>query len=141
MIVVDLENTISNANHRLWMLTYKNNEEMYKKFQDAFEEDRLNNDVKLFLDSLSKKGYTIVILTAKTYDYFDIVIDWLERYDICYDALVMKPSGDYKFSDLEFKKRYIKNNIDEIEFALNDVGKECALFSNFNIPCLRIVQK
>lgn len=135
MIVIDLENTISNSGHRMHFLYNCDN----KRFQEEFSNDSVNNDVKFFIDSLAHKGHEIIILTAKTANYRQIVIDWLIKNEVFFDALLMKPE-DSKESDISFKEKFVKRNATKILFALNDVGKECAMFAKNNVPCLRIQQ-
>lgn len=144
LVVVDLENTISNASDRLWLLKYKGTskvliEQYDLQFQEGFIDDYINMNVKLFIDSLVKKGYAVVILTAKLEKYRQMVVEWLLKYKVKYDVLVMKQ--DDNISDLEFKEKYIILNKTSIDFALDDVGAVCAMFGEHNIPCLRIEQK
>jgi len=144
LVVIDLEHTISNSSDRLWLLKYNGDSEVLKQeydrqFQESFMDDYLNMNVKLFIDSLVKKGYTIVILTAKKHKYRQLVIEWLHHYKVKYDVLVMKRHENV--SDLDFKENYVKLNKHLITFALDDVGSNCAMFSEHNIPCLRIEQK
>lgn len=137
-VLIDLENTISNSSSRLFLL--KSGDD--KTFQERFVEDTLNMDIKLFIDALYKKGgYNIIILTAKTDDYYNDVSDWLEKYEVRYNMLAMKPVKNAKQNATDFKESFIRNYEDEIAFALDDVGENCALFAKYNIPCLRITQR
>jgi len=145
IVVVDLENTISDARHRMWLLEYNKvpekykNKEYIKQFQESFVDDDINVNVKMFIDSLSKKGHTIVILTAKHERYRNMVAEWLRKYEVKFDVLIMKQSASEE--DLEFKRKYIALNRDVISFALDDVGSICAVFGEYGVPCLRIEQK
>jgi len=143
LVVVDLENTISDSRHRMWLLGYgvddASKKEHYDKFQEEFKYDKLNMNVKMFIDSLVRKGYTIVILTAKLEKYRVMVTNWLVENDVLFSSLVMKKKEN--ISDLKFKENYIIVNQKLITFALDDVGSNCALFGKYNIPCLRIEQK
>jgi hypothetical protein len=145
LVVIDLENTITNASDRMWLLKYEGKSEDMKEhydnqFQEGFVDDHLNTNVKLFMDVLDKNhNNVIVILTAKLGKYRDLVVGWLEHYDVKYNELIMKCCDN--ISDIEFKEGYVKLNKDKIDFALDDVGANCAMFGKYNIPCLRIEQK
>ena len=136
-VIIDLENTLSDSRHRMFLLELGDEQE---EFQLRFKDDKVNHNVKFFMKSLMKKGYAITILTAKIDSYRDMVVDWLKENDISYHYLVMKPE-DSKQNSLEFKESYVLDTTVKISFALNDVGAECAMFEKYNIPCLRIEQK
>ena len=135
-IIFDLENTISNSSHRMHLLYNCK----HKEFQNEFQNDSVNENIKLFMNSIYRQGYKIVILTSKLSKYKLMVIKWLEENDVSYDQLIMKHNM-LDCSDIEFKEEYIKRNKTNIIFAYDDVGKNCALFAKYNIPCLRIEQK
>ncbi len=133
-VIVDLENTLSNSKHRMFLLK-KDNE----KFQKEFTNDTLNVNIYLFIKQLKMfNGYDIVILTAKKIKYKDLVIKWLNKHNVKYDELIMK---DGNMSDIEFKKVYTKIHKEEILFALDDVGANANMIKDEGIPCLRIEQK
>lgn len=135
LVVIDLENTISNSEHRMFMLK----DYPKKEFDEKFIDDSVNENVKLFMDILYKRNCEIVVLTAKLWVYHSLVIEWLEKYKIMYHTLVMKQNAEIK--DLDFKEEYVTKNKSNILFALDDVGANCAMFSKYDIPCLRIEQK
>ena len=143
-VIVDLENTISDARNRLWLLKSESEDQLLKEeynrqFQEGFIYDEINMNVKLFMDALHKKGYSIIILTAKDVDYRSVVVEWLDKYDVSYSLLIMKDND--KISDLKFKEKYVSKIKHDVDFALDDVGANCAMFATHNIPCLRIEQK
>lgn len=142
-VIIDLENTISNSSDRMWLLKYGGSspviQEMYdKQFQEAFMDDYLNMNVKLFMDTLFLNN-NIIILTAKLEKYRNLVVSWLEHYGVKYDSLIMKQNEEE--SDIIFKRKYAALNAGDINFALDDVGANCAMFGEYGIPCLRIEQK
>ena len=144
IVIIDLENTISDARHRMWLLKYDGDDELLKEeynrqFQEGFIYDDINMNVKMFISSLIKKGHMITILTAKHEKYRSMVTEWLYKFEISFDSLVMKTN--HSDSDLEFKRSFASHNRELIDFALDDVGSMCAMYSEYNIPCLRIEQK
>ena len=136
-IIVDLEHTISNASHRIAMK--KNGIEKWR-FQNEFKNDRPNDNVIIFMKQLIATGSYVIILTSKEEKYRKMVTNWLALHEVEYNQLDMKPNGLEVNAEI-FKLHYLNNCELNIDFALNDVGKECAMFDNKNIPCLRIEQK
>lgn len=135
-IVVDLEHTISNANHRISM---KKNGIQKGIFQREFKNDRPNEDVIMFINQLYQAGHYILILSNKHDKFYEVVEKWLSLHEVNYNELVLSPGMDTHAAT--FKEQYIRNCGLKFSFALDDVGQNCAMFARNNIPCLRIVQK
>ena len=134
VIVCDLENTLTNASHRMHLLGKDD-----KKFQNEFIFDKPNNNVILFLESLKKVEDTRVSVTSKHEKYKHLATLWLDHYNVACDALIMMP--DTNVDGNAFKEKYIKTNASRIIFGLDDVGEICKIYSKYNLPCLRIEQK
>ena len=139
-IIIDLEHTISNAWHRIERKKH-NGFHINKDFQEEFVNDRPNNNVIEFMQQLADNNHTLIILSGKDYyKYIDDIRNWLLLHKVPYTQLICKDSASDE-STIDFKERIIKNMISKIDFALNDVGKECEMFGKYNIPCLRIEQR
>ena len=135
-IIVDLEHTISNAWHRI-----KKSKDRGINFQEEFVNDRPNNNIIMFMSQLMDNDSNVIILSAKREKYRQLVINWLNLHSVQYTALIMKPDDLFNYSADEFKKTFIDSYKHKIDFALDDVGRNCAMFANNNIPCLRIEQR
>jgi len=134
-VIVDLEHTISNAWHRI-----NGSDDRGIKFQKDFVNDRPNNNIIQFMLQLEMTGSYVIILSAKKYKHEDDVINWLKLHKVVYSQLIMKEDNSLEHTDT-FKERIIKEHSKRIDFALDDVGRNCAMFYKNNIPCLRIEQK
>jgi hypothetical protein len=58
------------------------------------------------LRGLQRKGYTIIIYTARSWSEYEMTKAWLEKWSIPHDQLIMgKPVGDMWIDDraMEFK--------------------------------------
>lgn len=139
-IVVDLEHTISNAWHRIDKRNSTGGLHLRKDFQEEFINDRPNNNVITFMKQLTDNDHHLTILSAKKEKYKFDIVNWLRLHKVEYNALVLKPDSCTLSSD-EFKEQCIKGFSQKIDFALDDVGKNCAMFARNNIPCLRIEQR
>lgn len=52
------------------------------------------------LKTLKKQGNTIILYSARTWSEYEVTVDWLSRYEIPFDQLVLgKPQGDYWIDD------------------------------------------
>ena len=136
IILVDLENTLSNSKHRMHLL--KKDKE---KFQKEFLNDPPNKNVIDFTNSLYNNNYNfrIVVLSAKRDTYKKDAEKWLRDHEVIYDELIMQREKDKRLP-FEFKSDFIKENKNNILFALDDVGKTCAMIASHFIPVLKIDQ-
>lgn len=134
-VVVDLEHTISNAWHRI-----EASEDRGVRFQKEFVNDRPNENVIMFMEQLIDAGNHITILSAKKEKYKFDVVNWLSLHKVQYSALILKPDTS-RLGAEDFKEKCIKGFSQRIDFALDDVGSNCAMFAENNIPCLRIEQR
>lgn len=133
-LIVDLEGCLSNAKHRMHLLK----ENKFSEFQIQFKNDIINENIDIFIKQFKGlREVEIIILTAKQEEYRELVVKWLEKYNVLYDKLIMKNEN---LSDIKFKERYAKIHKEEILFALDDVGKNAKMFSDNGIPCLRVEQ-
>ena len=49
---------------------------------------------------IKNQGHTIIIYSARTWAEYEMTVDWLDRYGVSYDQLVLgKPQGDYWVDD------------------------------------------
>jgi len=58
------------------------------------------------LQNLKKKGHTIIIYSARSWNEYEMTIQWLEDHQIHYDQVILgKPIGDYWIDDraIQFK--------------------------------------
>lgn len=94
-IILDLDGTIANCNHRLHLLENKEWKEFFK--QSKF--DTVIEPVYKIINQLNN-NYKIVILTSRPQFNHDITIDWLTKNNIDFDALYMRKLGDFRASPI-----------------------------------------
>jgi len=135
-VIIDLEHTLSNANHRLHLLKVCK----YDAFNNEFVRDPINKDVHYFMKSLRKEGHQIIILSAKRIKYSEKVRTWLHGHAVEFDQLIMRADND-KRGIVDFKVGYVLEFKDDILMALDDVGEICKAFCDIGVPCLRIAQR
>jgi len=137
IILVDLENTLSNSAHRMHLLNVDN-----IKFQKEFSNDKPNTNLINFTNSFFNNNYNIIIivLSAKKEKYRKEAELWLKSNGVIYSKLIMQPDKD-KRKPFDFKSDYVKENRTKVLFALDDVGRTCAMIADNFIPVLKIIQE
>ena len=134
IVLVDLENTLSDSGHRMHLI--KSNP---TKFQEEFINDLPDNNVINFTNSWYTNNYNIkvIVLSAKREAHRKIAEEWLEKHKVIYSELVMQGNND-KRTPPEYKADFVKENRNRILFAMDDVGKTCAMIAENYIPVLHV---
>ena len=104
VIISDLDGTISDPSHRLYLYRLRK----YDQFNKAGKDDRPVENVCNVLRNLSEVD--IVIITARDESCRAMTLEWLKLNDVPCDLLLMRPSKDNR-SDFVLKK-----NIFDIQF-------------------------
>ena len=121
-IIVDLDGTLCDCEHRRKL---KDNGKIdFGCFLDPenVAKDPLNNWCRELIMGMGDMGYRIICVSGREDALKDVTKKWLEKYNVPYDGLFMRKSGDYR-KDCEVKieiyNKYIKDNY-EILFIVDD---------------------
>jgi uncharacterized HAD superfamily protein len=93
-IYLDLDGTIANASWRQHYVRTK--PKNWKLFNESMKDDPPYPDIIWLVKTLKAAGNRIIICTGRTEDFRDVTVEWLKRHDVPYDALYMRPAGDYR---------------------------------------------
>lgn len=132
IVLCDVDGTLSDLTHRRhWVNTddEKNAErgcgkarKNWKKFFETMSEDTLRQSTYDILQKYVDDGYTIVLVTARPDDYLVDTVDWMTKYNVHYDFMLMRKAGDYRRDDI-FKQEILDTwfpNKDLIEVVIDD---------------------
>ena len=68
------------------------------------------------LDKLKARGHTIIIYSARSWNEYEMTINWLEENKIPFDQLIMgKPIGDYWIDDRAIRYTSWKDILNQIK--------------------------
>lgn len=142
IVVFDLDGTLADATHRLHLLPEgadKNRTDSWDAFNLACWLDAPIPDNIQLLRSLCRAGHRIVILTGRCDVARMKTIDWLERYQIPYDNLVMRPSYDHR-KDVDFKEDALIriSEIEPILCCFDDLEHVCKHIRGMGITCHQV---
>ena len=117
IIITDLDGTISDCTHRLKY--YRKND--YFKFNELGSEDLPITPIVNILRNCKSEDTDIVVVTARDEYHRPTTLDWLKRYDIPCDNLLMRPSDDNRYDD-EVKLDLFERNYkkEDVWFVLED---------------------
>ncbi len=76
---------------------------------------KVNPGAREALNLLKKKGFILIIYSARTWAEYELTIDWLKRNKIPFDQLILgKPQGDYWIDDRAIKYNNWETILEEI---------------------------
>jgi len=128
-IICDLDGTLAIINHR-----------------DPFDaskcaDDELNEPIADIVKTYKAKGVTIILLSGRTDNYMPQTLEFLAKYEIPYDHLLMRKHGDAR-KDAIIKKEIVDNNIKGkyyVQFVLDDRNQVVDMWRNeIGYACLQV---
>ena len=110
----DLDGTLCDVSHRRqWVATTPKN---WDAWNAGISEDKLNTPVYDAISALSQ-AFAIILVSGRGEEYRQETEEWLERHDVTYHKLFMRPAGDYRPDD-EIKSELA----DEVEKEFRILG-------------------
>ncbi len=137
-VVIDIDGVLSNADNRQHFLedTRRRN---WRAFFDACGEDTLIEEVGRLVELLDPR-LVVVLLTGRPLRVQPLTVEWLDRYGVRWDLLIMRTSGDYSAAR-EFKRETIKELRDrgfDLRLGLEDDPRNREMFRDQGLPCIYI---
>ena len=137
VVIFDLDGVISDASHRQHYLQGK--EKDWNGFFSACTEDPpIISGIKLI--SLLRKSHKTIILTARPYSIQSETIDWLKKYEVVWDALIMRSNDDHQQSPK--MKLSALNQIRDAGYtpilAFDDDPRNIEMFLGQEVPAISV---
>lgn len=136
-VVFDLDGVLSDAARRQHFLDSGRRD--WDAFFEACGDDPLIEEVACLL-SLLDTGLHVALLTGRPVRVQPQTRDWLERFELRWDVLVMRDSGDYSATP-EFKLeavRQLRRHGFELCLAFEDDRRNVEMFRDAGVPCVYI---
>lgn len=132
--ILDLDGTISDDRWRRWLIDHQapTVDQMYHHYHIQLDQDEFCN--RWTLDC----GNPIVIITARPEYLREKTVRWLERHNVKFQQLLMRPEGDHRPSPMLKLALIADNDLREIEYAFDDREDVIAAFRSIGIPCAQI---
>lgn len=136
-IIVDLDGTLANINHRRHFVENKKSKD-WKSFNSHILKDDLNIWCREIMNRMAS-DHRIIIVSGRTDALKADTILWLERHQVHYDELHMRKDKDFR-DDRIVKKEIFINQIKpehDVLFVLDDRSKVVALWREEGLVCLQ----
>ena len=143
-IIVDIDGTLSNADHRKYLVEKAPKD--WDKFYEKMVEDMPNEWCTSILSWLNaaKATFTtvtpvVIIMTGRPDNYREATINWLKKYHIKYEMLMMREETDNR-EDFEVKleqyRQFVKPKYDVL-FVLEDRQQVVDAWRAEGLTCLQ----
>ncbi len=136
-VVFDLDGVLSDASGRQHHLAGLRRD--WDAFFEAAGGDPLIPEVARLLELLDR-SLQVVLLTARPASIKETTREWLERFELRHDLLVMRSGGDY-LKAVDFKRKEVKALRSygfELRLALEDDPVNLQMFEDEGVPCLYV---
>lgn len=136
-MVFDVDGVLSDASGRQRYLSGLRRD--WDAFFEAAGADPLIPEVARLLE-LIDPSLVVILLTARPFSIRQTTVEWLERFELRYDLLVMRAGGDY-LRAVDFKKREVaalRSYGFDLRLALEDDPVNLQMFEEEGVPCLYV---
>jgi hypothetical protein len=136
-IVFDMDGVLSDASSRQHFIEYPFPD--WEAFFHACGDDELIDEVARLLDVIDAE-HRIILLTARPIRVQPQTLAWLDRYDLRWDALIMREYGDYMAARV-FKQRTVaelRARGFDLRLAFEDDPRNVHMFHSQDVPCIYI---
>jgi beta-phosphoglucomutase-like phosphatase (HAD superfamily) len=139
-VLFDLDGVLANGDHRQHLLNPKpGGRKDWKSFFAKAGDDLLIEEVAA-LTVLLDPSLQRILLTARPTSIQDITIEWLSRFSVRWDLLVMRRDGDFSPSP-EAKRHAVEQLRDhgfQVLLAFDDDQRNVDMFRSEGIRCVYI---
>lgn len=137
-IIVDVDGTVANCEHRRHHLTTNN----WPGFFGSMADDGVFEHTIEVINAMRAQGYKVLIVTARPdeEDYMQVTKDWLAANGITYDGFYMRRGGDYRKDNIVKQEILEKIWADGFEpvMAFDDRDQVVKMWREMGIPCLQV---
>lgn len=139
--VFDLDGTLSDDRHRRDLRPIGGcNQADYDEYHYKCGEDKVNVQMKLFLESLHSRGIRICICTARPVSVANVTVQWLQDNLIPFTDLFMRGENDEGVSSADLKLGQIHGLPEgsRIILLIDDHPEVIAMATSRGIPTLQV---
>ncbi|UOW66260.1 polynucleotide 5' kinase [Aeromonas phage vB_AspA_Bolek] len=141
IIIWDLDGTLACGKHRLHALPKPEDANLttgWLRFNMLAGDDAPIQDNIELMGTQAMAQYTLVILTGRSDDALEITEDWLERHEVPYHSLIMRPKGDHR-KDVEFKEEKLRDiGLDRILCCFDDLEHVVKHIRSLGVTCHQV---
>lgn len=140
-VLVDLDGTISNPSHRLYLI--QNKPKNWPEFEAGIMDDPIFPEVIDLVKLYYNAGHRIVIVTARPERCRDMTIAHLDnvaKLRYYYEKIEMRSNDDFRPGHLIKKEKLdkLRSEGHDIYLALDDNDDICEMYRNNGVKCFQV---
>lgn len=139
IVISDLDGTITDAEHRVHLV--REHPKDYDAFFNAARDDGPIWPVIHVLRALKAAGHEIHIITGRSDITKADTIEWLDRFEVPHDRLLMRPADDYTPDD-RLKRAWfqLEYRSEDVLLVLEDRARVVRMWRKLGVTCLQVAE-
>ena len=141
IVIFDLDGTLALIDSRRELSLKDNGKIDWDVFFDSkmISLDDPNQPVIDMANMLSKQGYTIMILSGRSDVTYQATIDWLNKHDIWFDNLIMRPQNHLYMPDNDLKQMWLDSiGKDNVAMVFDDRNQVVDMWRQNGLTCFQV---
>ena len=140
IVIFDLDGTLANIDKRRKLAT-KNGKMNWNVFfnPDNIDLDTPNQAVINMANILYSQDYIIYILSGRSDKTYEATIDWLSKYKVNYDLLIMRPQNQLYKKDSDLKQSWLDTiGKDRVSMVFDDRQQVVDMWRQNGLPTFQV---
>ena len=137
-VIVDLDGTLANGKARNWAVPNEKDAHFtwaWDKHNLLCLQDLPIQDTIDVVNALHDAGYRIIILTGRCNISEALTIEWLNIYNVHYDALIMRDREDHRPDTLIKEEELLLIGLDRIMCCFDDLEHVATMMRGLGLTC------
>ena len=143
IVIFDLDGTLALIDRRRTLATKDNGKLDWGVFQDPtnIDLDLPSQPVIDMADLLSSQGFTIWILSGRSDVTHQATLDWLNRNNVTFDHLVMRPQNHLFMPDNDLKQMWLDSiGVDNVAMVFDDRNQVVDMWRKNGLTCFQVAK-
>tara|TARA_A100001515_G_scaffold84418_1_gene67009 strand:- start:235 stop:684 length:450 start_codon:yes stop_codon:yes gene_type:complete len=143
IVIFDLDGTLALIDKRRDISTKDNGKIDWDKFFDPglIDLDLPNQPVIDVANVLNKQGFEIWILSGRSDVTWQATLDWLDRYNVTFTQLIMRPQEDLFLPDNKLKQKWLDwIGVDNVAMVFDDRNQVVDMWRQNGLTCFQVAK-
>lgn len=140
-IIIDIDNTLCNSNERFELAKKPNGKPDWDIAHNPtlIEKDKPFYPMIDLAKQYKQNGFEVIILTGRPESVERVTKEWLRKYEIEYDQLIMRNRSSHFLKASIYKKKMYETIIKSDVFCAYDDDEDIIqMWNSLGIPCFKV---
>lgn len=136
IIIVDLDGTLANVDHRVAHV--QKHPPDWKSFNSLMAYDELNMWCLKLIEAMREQGHGVYLVTGRSENERQTTVKWLKNNEISYDGLFMRTANDTR-PDAVIKEEVYRKELEHyrVLFVVEDRKSVVQMWRRLGLVCLQ----